>query len=91
VTGVEPEVTGKPSLHALEVVAAKLGVAAPEVMVVGDDPRVEIEMAHLGGAVGIGVTTGTTSLAEWAAQDPARRPHRVIDRVDEVLEIGLLG
>lgn len=91
VTGVEPEVTGKPSLHALEVVSAKLGVRAHEVMVVGDDPRVEIEMAHLGGAIGIGVTTGTTSLAEWATQDPARRPHRVIDRVDEVLELGLLG
>jgi 4-nitrophenyl phosphatase len=91
VTGVEPEVTGKPSLHALGVVAAKLGVAPHEVMVIGDDPRVEIEMAHLGGAIGIGVTTGTTSLVEWRAQDRARRPHRVIDRVDEILELGLLG
>jgi 4-nitrophenyl phosphatase len=91
VTGVEPEVTGKPSLHALEVVAATLGVSAHEVMVVGDDPRVEIEMAHLGGAIGIGVTTGTTSVAKWAGQEPARRPHRVIDRVDEVLALGLLG
>jgi 4-nitrophenyl phosphatase len=91
VTGVEPEVTGKPSLHALAVVAAKLGIRAHEVMVVGDDPRVEIEMAHLGGALGVGVTTGTTGIADWAAQSAALRPHRVIDRVDEVLELGLLG
>ena len=90
VTGVEPEVTGKPSLHALQFVAARLGVQPSEVMVVGDDPRVEIEMAHLGTAVGIGVTSGTTSLVEWQAQLPYRRPHRVIDRVDQILELGLL-
>ena len=29
VTGVEPEVTGKPSLHAMQFVAAKLGVGRP--------------------------------------------------------------
>lgn len=91
VTGVEPEVTGKPSLHALQVVAEKLGVEPGEVMVIGDDPRVETEMARLGGAIGIGVTTGTTSLEEWRAQDPVRRPHRVIDRIDEVLGLGLLA
>jgi 4-nitrophenyl phosphatase len=91
VTGVEPEVTGKPSLHAIQFVAAKLGVPTNEVMVIGDDPRVEIEMAHLGDATGVGVTTGTTSLVEWQAQEPLRRPHRVIDRIDEILELGLLG
>lgn len=91
VTGVEPEVTGKPSLHALQVVAELLGVEPGEVMVVGDDPRVEIEMANSGGAIGIGVTTGTTSLDEWRAQDSAHRPHRVIDRVDQILDLGLLA
>lgn len=91
VTGAEPEVTGKPSLHAMQFVAAKLGVPTSEVMVVGDDPRVEIEMAHLGDGIGVGVTTGTTSLVEWQAQQPYRRPHRVIDRLNEVLELGLLG
>jgi FMN phosphatase YigB (HAD superfamily) len=68
-----------------------LGVEPDEVMVVGDDPRVEIEMARLGGAIGIGVTTGTTGLEEWRGQPPKRRPHRVIDRIDEVLELGLLA
>lgn len=84
VTGVEPEVTGKPSLHALRLISAKLGVAAERVAVIGDDPRVEIEMARAGGAVGIGVTTGTTSAAEWAAQPIERRPHRVIDSLAEL-------
>ncbi len=91
VTGAEPEVTGKPSLHAMNFVAAKLGVPSRDVVVIGDDPRVETEMARLGDAIGIGVTTGTTSYDEWAAQPPERRPHRVIDRLSELEGLGLLG
>lgn len=91
VTGTEPEVTGKPSLYAMQFVAHQLGLDATEVAVIGDDPRVETEMARLGGAIGIGVTTGTTSLEGWAATLPEYRPHRVIDRIDAILEMGLLA
>src|SRR4029450_5270309 len=42
--------TGKPSLRALRFVARRLGVSARHVGVVGDDPLVEIVMAHRGGA-----------------------------------------
>lgn len=91
VTGKEPEVTGKPSLHAMQFVASQLGVPMNGVMVIGDDPKVETEMARLGGAIGIGVTTGTTSAEEWASAPPERRPHRVIDRIDEILAMGLFG
>lgn len=90
VTGVEPEVTGKPSLHALQAVAARLGIAPREVLVVGDDPRVETEMARSGGATGVGVTTGTTSRTEWAAQPPERAAHHVIDSLAELLNLGLI-
>jgi 4-nitrophenyl phosphatase len=86
VAGSEPEVTGKPSLHALDFVASRLGVPREGVAVIGDDPRVEIEMARAGGALGIGVTTGTTSRAEWALQEPARTPHHVIDSLSELFE-----
>ena len=91
VSGQEPEVTGKPSLHAMHFVAAKLGVPAADIVVVGDDPKVETEMARAGGAMGIGVTTGTTSAAEWAAQPDERRPHRVIDSLTELAALGLLA
>lgn len=90
VTGVEPEVTGKPSQHAMRFVADRLGVPAANVVVIGDDPKVETEMARAGGAMGIGVTTGTTSAQEWAAQPEARRPHRVIDSLAELATLGLL-
>jgi HAD superfamily hydrolase (TIGR01450 family) len=91
VTGQEPEVTGKPSLHAMHFVAAKLGVPVADIVVVGDDPKVETEMARAGGAMGIGVTTGTTSAAEWAAQPEERRPHRVIDSLADLAALGLLA
>jgi 4-nitrophenyl phosphatase len=90
VTGVEPELTGKPSQHALRFVAGRLGVAPQRVAVIGDDPRVEMEMARGGGAIGIGVTTGTTSREQWAAQDEIRRPHHVIDSLAEFLPLGLI-
>jgi ribonucleotide monophosphatase NagD (HAD superfamily) len=68
------------------------GTDAEEAMVViGDDPRVEIEMARAGGALGIGVTTGTTSREAWQAQDLERQPHHVIDGLDELAGLGLLS
>lgn len=91
VTGTEPEVTGKPSLHAMKFVAAQLGLPMSEVAVIGDDPKVETEMARLGGATGIGVTTGTTSLQEWADQPADRRPHRVISKVSDILAMDFLS
>jgi 4-nitrophenyl phosphatase len=77
--------TGKPSLHALRFVAGKLGVAMRHLAVVGDDPLVEIVMARRGGAVAVGVTTGVTGPAEWARQPPARRPHHVLNSLQELL------
>jgi 4-nitrophenyl phosphatase len=91
VTGVEPQVTGKPSQLAMAFVAAKLGLPPEEIAVIGDDPRVEIEMAVAGGAIGVGVTSGTTSREEWAAQAPERRPDLVIAHVGELLERGWIG
>ena len=84
VTGVEPEVTGKPSPAALRFVADRLGVPVDRVAVVGDDPKVETIMARAGGAIGIGVTTGTTSAAEWASVPAEQRPDVVIGGVADL-------
>jgi 4-nitrophenyl phosphatase len=79
-------VTGKPSLHAARFVARRLGVPIRHVGVIGDDPLVEIIMARRAGAFSFGVTTGITSREDWLRQPAARRPHRVLEDLHEVLE-----
>jgi len=77
--------TGKPSLHALRLVAKRLGIPMSKVGVVGDDPLVEMIMARRGGAVGFGVTTGISKTPDWAKQPLGRRPHRVLRSLRELL------
>src|SRR5215469_9050880 len=69
-TGAPMILTGKPSLHALRLVAKKLQVPMRRIGVVGDDPLVEMIMARRGGAFGFGVATGMTSARDWAKQPP---------------------
>jgi NagD protein len=83
--------TGKPSLNALRHVAHKLGLPMRDIGVVGDDPVVEMIMARRGRATGLAVTTGTTKAQEWANQPLPRRPHRVLNNVGELLELGLVA
>lgn len=90
VTGVEPQPTGKPSAHALDFVARQLGLEAAHVGVVGDDAKAEMQMAREGGAIGIAVTSGSTSAEEWAAQPPERQPHVLIGSIAELASSGLL-
>jgi HAD superfamily hydrolase (TIGR01450 family) len=82
--------TGKPSLHALRLVAKKLEVPMRKVAVVGDDPLVEMIMARRGGAVGLGVTTGMTTAREWMAQPLGRRPHLVLRDLRELLRLNAM-
>lgn len=86
-THARATLTGKPSLHALRFVARKLGLPMKRVVVVGDDPRVETQMALRGGATSLAVTTGTTSREQWLAQPPKLRPHQVLNGIGEVLAL----
>jgi 4-nitrophenyl phosphatase len=79
--------TGKPSLHALKLVAKRLGVPMRRVGVVGDDPLVEMIMTRRGGAMGFGVTTGMTTAEGWATQPRGRRPHRIVRDLGGILRI----
>jgi 4-nitrophenyl phosphatase len=79
--------TGKPSLHALKLVAKKLGIPMRRVGVVGDDPLVEMIMTRRGGAMGFGVTTGMTTAEDWAAQPRGRRPHRIVHDLGAIVQL----
>jgi 4-nitrophenyl phosphatase len=85
ITGAPMILTGKPSLHALRLIAKRLGIPMSRVGVVGDDPLVEMIMARRGGAVGLGVTTGITEAMAWAKQPLGRRPHRVLRNLSELM------
>jgi NagD protein len=80
-------ITGKPSLHALRLVAKRLGVLPRNVVVVGDDPLVEAIMAGRGKAIMLGVTTGFTTVEDWESQTGVRRAHRVLQNLGEVFEV----
>ncbi len=87
ITRAPMTLTGKPSLHALKLVAKKLRIPMRRVGVVGDDPLVEMIMARRGKAIGFGVTTGVSTALDWAAQPQGRRPHRIVRELGEILKI----
>ena len=89
VTGVEPQTTGKPSAAAMAFVAEQLGLAAADVAVVGDDAVAEMQMARAGGAIGVAVTSGSTSAEQWAIQPPDRTPDIVIGGMTELVALCL--
>jgi 4-nitrophenyl phosphatase len=86
-TGCRLTITGKPSLEALRAAAARLGVRPSEVAVVGDDPLLEVPMAHRGHALAIAVETGLGDATAYDHLPAERQPHLRLRGVDELLEI----
>jgi 4-nitrophenyl phosphatase len=81
------EVVGKPSLHALRCAADRLGVSMPELAVVGDDPELEVPMAHRGDSLAIAVSTGIGGDDAFAALPEEGRPHLRLEGVDDLLSL----
>lgn len=87
VTGCDVEVVGKPSLHALRCAADRLGVSMPELAVVGDDPELEVPMAHRGDSLAIAVSTGIGGDDAFAELPADSRPHLRLEGVDDLLSL----
>ena len=86
-TGCRVEVVGKPSLHALRSAARRLGRRVADLAVVGDDPELEVPMAHRGGALAVAVATGLGSAAAFDRLPERRRPHLTLAGVDALLAL----
>jgi len=86
-TGCGLQVVGKPSLDALRTAADRLGFPAAQLAVVGDDPHLEVPMAHRGRALAIAVGTGLGGSASYDGLPASRRPHLRVRGVDELLEM----
>jgi 4-nitrophenyl phosphatase len=86
-TGCAIRVVGKPSLAALRSAAERLGLRPGELAVVGDDPQLEVPMAHRGRALAIAVGTGLGGPDAYDGLAASRRPHLQVRGVDELLVI----
>ncbi len=87
VTGCRLTVTGKPSLDALRAAATRLGVPARDLVVVGDDPLLEVPMAHRGHALAVAVQTGLAGQDAYDRLPAGKRPHLHLRGVDELLSL----
>ncbi|MGA8457850.1 MAG: HAD hydrolase-like protein [Streptosporangiaceae bacterium] len=86
-TGCRVQLVGKPSLDALRTASSWLGVRTTELAVVGDDPELEVPMAHRGRALAVAVTSGLADDDSFRQLPEARRPHLQLRGVDELLSI----
>ena len=87
ITGCSLTITGKPSPDALRAAAARLGVPARHLVVVGDDPLLEVPMAHRGGALAVAVDTGLGGPDSYDHLPLRRRPQLHLRGVDELLAL----
>ena len=86
-TGCRVTLVGKPSRYALRTAGRRLRVALPDLAVVGDDPDLEVPMAHLGRAFAVAVGTGLAGPDAFAGRPDHRRPHLTVSGVDELLRL----
>jgi HAD superfamily hydrolase (TIGR01450 family) len=86
-TGCRVRVVGKPSLDALRSAGQRLGIPPADLAVVGDDPELEVPMAHRGRALAVAVTSGVGTADSFDHLPRVRWPHLRVGGVDELLSI----
>jgi NagD protein len=86
-TGSRPILLGKPAHVALRFASAHLAVDPADLVVVGDDPAIEILMARRANACSVAVTTGTWRGEGAELLPPAQRPDLVLRGVGDLLRI----
>jgi HAD superfamily hydrolase (TIGR01450 family) len=88
-TGKRARVLGKPSRDALHCALMQMGLPASvgqRTVVVGDDPELEMRMAHNAGAMGVAVITGLNDHASFARGKPSELPHAVFTGLRPIIE-----
>ena len=85
-SSTRPTVVGKPSRAAVQELRDHLGVPSEDLLVTGDDVRMDIGLGLLGGSRTVLVRTGITGGMDVSGLPERRRPHAVIDGVEELLQ-----
>jgi 4-nitrophenyl phosphatase len=89
-TGKRPLVLGKPSRISFVEAARAMGLKPrdyPRVIIVGDDPALEMKMASNSGAVSIGLTTGMLKRDKLPDLAVAECPHILLDSLAPLLNV----
>ncbi len=86
-TGCRVITTGKPSLDALRCASRRLGVRMKDLAVVGDDPALEVPMAHRGGSLAVAVSSGVGTKDAYMHLPEKRWPHLSLQGVDELMKL----
>jgi HAD superfamily hydrolase (TIGR01450 family) len=84
-TGCRIHLVGKPSLAALRCAARRLGAPMGQLVVVGDDPSLEVPMAHRGRALAIAVCSGLGAADSYAELPAKAQPHLMVQGAEELL------
>jgi HAD superfamily hydrolase (TIGR01450 family) len=84
-SATRPTVVGKPSRAAVQELRDRLGVAPEDLLVTGDDVRMDIGLGLLGGSRTVLVRTGISADVDLSRLPPHRRPETVVDGVAELL------
>src|SRR4051812_34798799 len=85
-SGARPTVVGKPSRAAVDELRDRLGVPTEDLLVTGDDVRMDVGLGLLGGSRTLLVRSGISGAMDLSRLPEDRRPHAVIDGVEELLE-----
>jgi HAD superfamily hydrolase (TIGR01450 family) len=81
------EILGKPSQHSMNVVSRVLGTAQENILVIGDDIKLESTMARNAGALAGLVLTGTSSREDAENADPAVQPELIVESMTELVDL----
>ena len=84
-SGARPTVVGKPSRAAVRELCERLGVPSEELLVTGDDVRMDVGLGRLGGSRTVLVRSGISGGLDPARLPERARPDAVIDGVEELL------
>ena len=87
VTEKRPKIVGKPSRAAVEEIRTRLNLPTEEVAVIGDDVGMDIALGRMGGSKTVLVRSGITGATPLDKLPESRRPHAVIDRVADLLDV----
>lgn len=86
-TGRLPRILGKPAREAFFVALSGMDLpqsAARDIVVVGDDPKLEMRMANRVGAISVGVATGLNSVEAMQALPDHSRPLLALNAAAEL-------